>query len=443
MSKKILIQSKRCLISLSFVFILTIVTVTLFLYNKIDVEGIPQSLYLIVVVALFFIDVIVSVFMFIQFSYNKEKIYFLFLGLSFLSGTVYFVETLIVIQPLIDICYPLEDRANDVAIFYFFRQVSFIILLFMALFCAFFEKNVGNYKYPFCIASVFLLIAVPVLAYNLSSYNPDMSIVITYYNGINDSQVWVMQYVYFLLALWLLSVLSVFFKMDLSNDIWRSVLVVCISGFFCNFILLFLPEYNISIWYISRGLEVISKLCVIFVLIYNVFSELNDVSEKAFRDPLTKIYNRRFFFDYFDEFLKNKNAHDFCFLIMDIDHFKRINDKYGHKVGDDTIVAVSEIMSDTLMGDGLLARIGGEEFAALLPGISMKTAKEIAEQLRFNVQNESLNHKNSGVPEKMTVCIGGYYVRKSGGASREIMSKADFLLYEAKRTGRNKVIFNE
>ncbi|WP_071886713.1 GGDEF domain-containing protein [[Enterobacter] lignolyticus] len=436
-----LFLSKNCLISLSVSLISLMAASTLIIYDDINITAIPQSTYQIVIVALFFIDAIAAIFMFTQYICNKNNHHILILGFAFLSGLIYFAETMVIIQKPLTVCTTVESKSNDIAIFYLFRQLSFISLLLTALF-SYAQRNKKE-KYSksfFLLLSLVPLFIFPALSHNLSSYNPEMAINITYYHSGLKSQMWVMGYVYLLLGLWSLSLCLIIYKTNLHDDMWRSITVLCLSGFCCNLLLVALLRYDLSIWYICRMLEAISKMCVITTLMYGIFHTLNNISEKAFRDPLTAIHNRRFFFSEFDRFLAEWNFTPYCAMIVDIDRFKRINDKYGHADGDRTIVTVARIIADTLRSEDLFARIGGEEFGILLHNINKETAKNIAERIRANVEEKTRTGGFYDLPEQMTICIGVYFSTPTKQSSSEVMHLADTALYKAKKAGRNKVI---
>ena len=125
-------------------------------------------------------------------------------------------------------------------------------------------------------------------------------------------------------------------------------------------------------------------------------------------------------------------------LMVDIDHFKRINDSYGHATGDAVIVHLAKLASSCKRGSDLLARIGGEEFALLLPETSLLEAKTIAERLRAEVSKARVDSVTADI--RTTVSIG---VAASVDGSRDIsalMLAADEALYQAKRGGRNQVV---
>jgi diguanylate cyclase (GGDEF)-like protein len=162
-------------------------------------------------------------------------------------------------------------------------------------------------------------------------------------------------------------------------------------------------------------------------------------------DALTQICNRR----YFDERLADAWSHSIqtgqrlAVMVIDIDHFKSINDEHGHQVGDRCIVAAAEALRMGLRGPGeLLARYGGEEFAVLLPGTADDAAIAAAEALRQRVADASIEVKGKRIA--MTCSVGVCSMTASRDGRPDIaMRRADQALYIAKRAGRNRVVSSD
>jgi diguanylate cyclase (GGDEF)-like protein len=159
-------------------------------------------------------------------------------------------------------------------------------------------------------------------------------------------------------------------------------------------------------------------------------------------DSLTRLCNRR----HFDERLASEWSHasrqgnDITVLIVDIDHFKKINDGFGHGVGDRCIIAVADALRSGIgRPHDLLARYGGEEFAVLLPGTSHTAAQPMADNLRRRVSAISFA---DGTPEIALTCSIGVCTMIADGSSHPdvAMTRADRALYAAKRNGRNRVV---
>lgn len=176
----------------------------------------------------------------------------------------------------------------------------------------------------------------------------------------------------------------------------------------------------------------------------NIFSLMNELEQKneklsdlSVRDSLTGTYNRRYLTEYINnelEICKKSNSH-FYILMMDLDFFKNINDQYGHAAGDVVLVEFAKIVQVNIRLKDVLARYGGEEFVSILKIKDISSAVEIAERIRKAVENLKFDEGF-----KITVSIG---VAKSEvyDTCDSVISRADILMYSAKNSGRNKVVF--
>jgi diguanylate cyclase (GGDEF)-like protein/PAS domain S-box-containing protein len=160
----------------------------------------------------------------------------------------------------------------------------------------------------------------------------------------------------------------------------------------------------------------------------------------ATTDPLTGAFNRRQFFDKAkSEFQRHRRyGHAFVLLLMDLDHFKHINDNYGHPVGDAALKSFVNTAHMIFRETDLFGRTGGEEFSALLPETATPDAVKVAERLRENIS--ALQVIAEGHTIHYTVSIGLAALRPEDKSLREMVRRADEALYEAKGTGRNRVV---
>jgi len=155
-----------------------------------------------------------------------------------------------------------------------------------------------------------------------------------------------------------------------------------------------------------------------------------DMEKMALTDPLTGLFNRRYIFDFMVD--KKIQENGFCIIMGDIDHFKKINDTYGHPIGDIVLKKVADTMKNIMGEKGMVARFGGEEFLIVLPNIISKDAYFYAEKLRIEIENLQMNECPSGI----TISLG--VARFCQGQDiDEIIKNADELLYLAKESGRN------
>ena len=159
----------------------------------------------------------------------------------------------------------------------------------------------------------------------------------------------------------------------------------------------------------------------------------------ATRDSLTGAANRRQFMELAERELRRTRRYPrpVTLLMLDIDHFKRINDAHGHPAGDEVLRALVACVGGSLRGTDALGRVGGEEFAVLLPETAEDSARQIAERIRNDVERLVVRHQELEL--RLTISIGMATTR-GGLALDDLFKLADDALYEAKRTGRNRVV---
>ncbi|HWQ10767.1 MAG TPA: sensor domain-containing diguanylate cyclase, partial [Holophaga sp.] len=166
----------------------------------------------------------------------------------------------------------------------------------------------------------------------------------------------------------------------------------------------------------------------------------SQVKIRADHDGLTRIHNRRAFDERLVEELRRHQRyhHPMSLLMLDIDHFKTINDRYGHLVGDHVLREVGRILSETLRSTDFTARYGGEEFAIILPLTAEEQSRVLAERLRTLIAGAHFVH--GGEAFSITVSIGVATLFAGALTKRkDLLEKADKALYQAKNLGRNQV----
>ncbi len=162
--------------------------------------------------------------------------------------------------------------------------------------------------------------------------------------------------------------------------------------------------------------------------------------DAALRDGLTGLYNRRFMRETLPRLQAAIARTDapLCVIMLDLDHFKAVNDTHGHLIGDQTLRAVAEVLEGESRSTDVVARYGGEEFAVLCPRTDLAMGEQVAERLREAI--ESLDGQALGFPGPQTVSLGLAIQSPSYAASPEqIIDDADAALYRAKHAGRNCV----
>jgi diguanylate cyclase len=158
------------------------------------------------------------------------------------------------------------------------------------------------------------------------------------------------------------------------------------------------------------------------------------------QDGLTGVFNRRFFESKInEEFSRHKRySRPFVLIMCDIDYFKSVNDTYGHQCGDEVLKVVASTIQMIIRGTDILARYGGEEFCCLLPEAEIDEAHAIAERLRQAIAELVVSYKGQEV--SVTASLGISAISDGVETSEMLVTMADDALYEAKRTGRNRVV---
>ncbi len=167
----------------------------------------------------------------------------------------------------------------------------------------------------------------------------------------------------------------------------------------------------------------------------------NELRNLAARDPLTGCLNRRAFFDVAVDLFKTARSQQIamCCVMVDIDHFKQFNDRYGHTVGDQVIQVVSRALSAGLRQADVLCRYGGEEFCIVLPGATPQVALEVAERLRIDIEtNASAGVRDTDVMP-ITASFGLATLSLGAYTLEGLIDQADQALYQSKQSGRNRV----
>lgn len=161
---------------------------------------------------------------------------------------------------------------------------------------------------------------------------------------------------------------------------------------------------------------------------------------RSMTDGLTGLFNRRHIMELLQEEAARSRRHDrpFAALMIDVDHFKRYNDTYGHPAGDEVLHRVAEVLTQALREVDRVGRYGGEEFLALLPETDRAAAAEAAERIRSRLQEETFTP--AGEPVAVTLSIGVAEFPRDGDTPEAVVAAADAALYRAKREGRDRVV---
>jgi len=174
-------------------------------------------------------------------------------------------------------------------------------------------------------------------------------------------------------------------------------------------------------------------------------SNYQQTISQAITDKLTGLYNRHYLDAHLDNMVRQSlsNNKPLSLVIMDMDHFKAVNDTYGHDIGDQVLKQLSDIIIKSIRSADLAARFGGEEFVVLMPETDAVQAKDAAERLRKTVENTAMKVTHEVGQIHKTVSIGVAFLNEMGDSGQALLKRADEALFKAKHKGRNSVISAE
>jgi len=200
-------------------------------------------------------------------------------------------------------------------------------------------------------------------------------------------------------------------------------------------------ELSTDMLHLIKNANIISSVAVLSVTIFLFTNMMEKAEEKALlnsiKDHLTQLYNRRYFFEAATKMITKSriNNEPLSVAFLDLDYFKTINDEYGHYIGDQVLIVVSDLLKDNIKSNDLVARIGGEEFAILFDNTSSTHAVAKAEFIRQAV----LLAEIPSTSKTISVSIGISELEEDDESINQLLKRADNALYQAKENGRNRV----
>jgi len=191
--------------------------------------------------------------------------------------------------------------------------------------------------------------------------------------------------------------------------------------------------------YICILIEDVTDVCHYQTQLQKTLAELAKISRI---DGLTQIYNRRHWQESLEQEYAKARRHDkkLSLIMLDLDHFKLLNDNYGHQCGDMVLIEVSALISDLLRVEDIFGRYGGEEFAIILPETDLSGALELAQRICGKIASLALTYKNQTI--KVTASLGVAQLGAEESTYEALITQSDNALYQAKDQGRNQVCSN-
>ncbi len=229
------------------------------------------------------------------------------------------------------------------------------------------------------------------------------------------------------------------------------VLSMLILLFFVGYMIFLIVDWNAY----HEGFDIIVPLILffgaIFVLLTSTLAmrtardllRISTLEKENITDPLMDVYNRRHFDRRLTEEMNRAHRYgsSLVLFMIDVDHFKKVNDLYGHDVGDEVLKKIGKLVQENVRRSDIVARYGGEEIAVIAPETNLKVAHVLGERIRQTVENEVLlpaDDKHADV--KATISIGIAGLGKDSLKNEDFIQCADQALYQAKEEGRNKII---
>ncbi len=235
------------------------------------------------------------------------------------------------------------------------------------------------------------------------------------------------QFIPFNFLLFVLIVLISFFNIEEEHNYGSIIVGIAIMSFYCVLT-------ADKVYQVRMSAVVMAVLLIIGILVH----WLNSLHHKANYDPLLKIYNRQYMQGIMSGIVDVKLGDTFSVLMCDIDHFKKVNDTYGHEAGDIVLFRVAQAIRDAALPQGVVCRYGGEEIIVFLRDKGGDEAKAKAEQIRKAVKGLSVKVKSKRI--KTSLSIGVASSSRPHGPAEKIIKKADEGVYKAKKRGRNRVV---
>lgn len=416
-----------------------------------NVPSIAPILFPTLTIFLMVFHTMIAVFMVMKYLCDKRRLYLMPIACAFASSALLMLGTL-KSYPDWFLCGGVNiANYNDALIFYVFRNILMALLFMTAVILyAFKLREMHTRKIHFFILSgiVIFCACIMELAWLYSSNDPLLSVAFIDNLTFKYTDVWQGIISWILFGLWGITLFTILITTQLRNIFWYSGAFFCACYIFTLFVLMTGKDTASYSWYQARLFETISTLFLIFVLFCDVFTlyrqsnaKYHDSYQNSIRDPLTRLYNRSYFYDSFTALLPTiADGQPVSVIVSDLDHFKRINDKYGHLQGDKVIQFVAKVLQDSVRQNDVAARIGGEEFALLLVNTSPEVARTIAERIRLAISQHNAESSHAQLPESITISMGVFTAVDLSVPVEECVRRADEAMYRAKAAGRNRVM---
>lgn len=392
----------------------------------------------------------IACFMAMKYWCDKRRLYLIAISFAFAGSALLMVGTLTSFPAWLDLYQFNVVNYNDAMIYYMFRHLLMAVLMIVsALLYPTRNLPLSRLAHIIIVSGSFLFTAcMVILAWMYSSHSPFLSLDLVDNETRQFMVLWSHSINISLIVLWVVTLAALMFITRVRNLFWVGGNFLCVCYVVTLSMLLVGGHAEDISWYRARLFETVATLIIIFVLLYDVFRLYRDSHLKyqqsyqnSIRDPLTRLYNRSYFYESLNQALGiAKPSRPVSVIVSDLDRFKRINDNYGHLQGDKVLQFVANLLMDSVRPQDIAARIGGEEFVLMLANTSAEDAYQVAERIRLKLSGFDKISSEGQLPEPITISMGVFTATSSSVSAEACVESADKAMYEAKETGRNRVV---
>ncbi|MCM7766782.1 sensor domain-containing diguanylate cyclase [Enterobacter bugandensis] len=392
----------------------------------------------------------IACFMAMKYWCDKRRLYLIAISFAFAGSALLMVGTLTSFPAWLDLYQFNVVNYNDAMIYYMFRHLLMAVLMIVsALLYPTRNLPLSRLAHIIIVSGSFLFTAcMVILAWMYSSHSPFLSLDLVDNETRQFMVLWSHSINISLIVLWVVTLATLMFITRVRNLFWVGGNFLCVCYVVTLSMLLVGGHAEDISWYRARLFETVATLIIIFVLLYDVFRLYRDSHLKyqqsyqnSIRDPLTRLYNRSYFYESLNQALGiAKPSRPVSVIVSDLDRFKRINDNYGHLQGDKVLQFVANLLMDSVRPQDIAARIGGEEFVLMLANTSAEDAYQVAERIRLKLSGFDKISSEGQLPEPITISMGVFTATSSSVSAEAWVESADKAMYEAKETGRNRVV---
>ena len=414
------------------------------------VSSFSPLLFPMLTIFLLVFHLVIACFMVMKYWCDRQRLYLMAFAFAYVGSAMLMVGTLSSYPAWLELHQYNVVNYNDAMIFFTFRHLLMSILFITSALLYVVRNRPLSRKFHFSFlfgASLFTVVTVT-LAWIYSSYSPLLSLDLVDNETRHYMLLWKKAVSVALIIFWIITLATLMIITRVRNMFWvgGNFISVC---YLVTLAMLFLGGQAEDItWYRARLFETVATVLIIFILLYDVFNlyrashlKYQQSYQNSIRDPLTRLYNRSYFYDALNHSLRTANENNpVSVIVSDLDRFKRINDNYGHLQGDKVLQFVSRLLMDSVRPQDIAARIGGEEFVLLLNQTSSEEARQVAERIRLKLSSFDSASSEGQLPEPITISMGVFTATSAKTSAETCVECADKAMYEAKETGRNRVV---